>query len=123
MGLFTNPVVLDDGIVATRSHVFRGQLMDSKSVIGQWIEPAASFDADSTITVKHAVSGLVHRSLISGKENVIMPDAITMKPVTTNFTVIYSTGTAEAQLQKRVNLIIDALQQADFVKNLMNGLI
>lgn len=122
MGLLTNPVVLTDG-TANRTFIFRSQINDSKSVVGEWIEPAADLDAESKLTIKHAVTGNIHRDLISGRENVLMPDGVTLSPITTNFNVVFTKGVTEAQMAKRINILIDAISETDFVKNFMNGLI
>lgn len=122
MGLFTNPVVLNDG-TANRTFIFRSQINDSKSVAGEWIEPAADLDAESKLTIKHAVTGNIHRDLMSGRENVLMPDGVTLSPITVNFNVVFTKGVTEVQMTKRIKLHIDAISKPDFVKNFMNGLI
>jgi len=46
MGLFTNPVVLNDGVGA-RTFSFRAQQSDKKSIVGDYIEDAAAIADES----------------------------------------------------------------------------
>lgn len=88
MGLFTSPVTFTVNTVA-RIFNFRAQLPDAKSVVGEWIEPAAALSAQSKFTVKHdASSKTVVRSLIKYSCNKVIADGVTLKPMTVNFSLI-----------------------------------
>ena len=123
MGLFTNPVVLNDG-VADKTFSFRAQLPDKKAVVGEWIETAAPLADESKIIVKHdATSPTVRRRLLQRTANVLLADGITRKPVTCNLTVTYHPSHAEADVAKTVKIIADSVAEATFVANFLRGLI
>ena len=123
MGLFTNPVVLNDG-TADKTFSFRAQLPDKKAVVGEWIEAAAPLADDSKIIVKHdASSPTTRRRLLQRTVNVLLADGVTRKPVTCNLTVTYHPSHAEADVAKAVKLIADSVAEATFVANFLRGLI
>lgn len=123
MGLFTNPVVLNDG-VADKTFSFRAQLPDKKAVVGEWIETAASLADESKIIVKHDTSSpTARRRLLQRTINVLLADGVTRKPVTCNLTVTYHPSHAEAEVAKTVKIIADSVAEATFVANFLRGLI
>lgn len=123
MGLFTNPVVLNDG-VADKTFSFRAQLPDKKAVVGEWIETAAPLADESKIIVKHdATSPTVRRRLLQRTTNVLLADGITRKSVTCNLTVTYHPSHAEADVAKTVKIIADSVAEPTFVANFLRGLI
>lgn len=123
MGLFGNPVVLNDG-VADKTFSFRAQLPDKKAVVGEWIETAAPLADESKIIVKHdASSPTVRRRLLQRTINVLLADGVTRKPVTCNLTVTYHPSHAEADVAKTVKIIADSVAEATFVANFLRGLI
>lgn len=121
MPIFTNPVTLTDG---TDSHAFsfRAQKFDSKSTIGEWVEPAASYVADSSITIKHDERSTYARRLVQRKIQLALPDA-TYAPLTINMTVTHNPLHASTDIQKNLNILIDAMQETGFLNNLLQGLI
>lgn len=123
MALFINPVILNDG-VADKTFSFRAQLPDKKSVVGEWIEPAASLLEDSKIIVKHdTASPTVRRRLLQRSITTLIGDGVTRKPITCNLTVTYHPTHSEADVAKAMKLIADAVAEAGFTTNFLRGLI
>lgn len=123
MGLFTNPVALNDG-VADKTFSFRAQLPDKKAVVGEWIEAAAPLADESKLIIKHDVSSpTVRRRLLQRSVTVLLADGITRKPVTCNLTVTYHPSHAEADVAKAMKLIADGVAEAGFTTNFLRGLI
>lgn len=125
MGLFTDPVVLTDGVDATRNFSFRAQISDSKSVVGEWIEDSsAPLAAESKIVVKHDNSSTNPRHLVQRKINrspAALNDASKLEPITINVTVNCSKNFTAAEVQTELNLTIDMCQEANFLANLLSG--
>ena len=123
MGLFTNPVVLNDG-TADKTFSFRAQLPDKKAVVGEWIEAGAPLAEDSKIIAKHDTSSpTVRRRLLQRVTNALLADGVTRKPVTCNITVTYNPLHPEADVAKVVRVITDAVAEPTFVANFLRGLI
>lgn len=122
MPLFSNPVSLSDG-TNPHSFSFRAQLNDAKSIVGEWVEPAADLVNASTILVKHDAKSSVKRRLLQRRVMLPTTDPLVYKPVTINFTITHDTGHALALIQAEVNLVVDAVQEVGFVNNLLQGLI
>lgn len=120
MPIFTSPVTLNNGT----DHVFqfRAQLPDKKAVVGEWVEPSAPLADESKIIIKHdASSATVRRRLMQRKVN----RATTTRgyrPITVNLTVAYDVEHTSAQVDAEILLIKDALAEAGFVVNFLNGL-
>lgn len=127
MPIFTDPVVLNDGAASPggdHSFTFRAQLNDKKAIVGEWIEPASATSSESKIVVKHdATSAIVRRRLLQRTISVLLPDGVTMKPVTINLTVTHHPLHNLADVEKQVNIVKSAVNAANFVRNLMQGLI
>lgn len=120
MGLFTNPVTLNDG-VADHIFIFRGQLPDTKSIVTQYIETAA-IAAGSKLTVKQDVSSkTVKRGLVQHTVNIAGTDAI-QHPITVNLTVMCHPTHNAVDVEKRVKLLVDACAEAGFYANFVAGL-
>lgn len=123
MGLFANPVTLNDG-VASRIFSFRSQVFDKKSVVAEYIETAAAISAGSIIRVKHDPNSATPRHLIQRVTNLAPAAAsTTLLPVTLNFTLTASSLFTDAELAKEFALLIDALSETNVLKNLMNNII
>lgn len=122
MPLFTNPVALSDG---TNPHTFafRAQLNDSKSIVGEWVEPAADLISASTILIKHDAKSTVKRRLLQRRVMLPTTDPLVYKPVTINFTITHDAAHALIPIQGQVNIVVDAIQEVGFVNNLLQGLI
>lgn len=125
MPLFTNPVTLNDGS-ANRVFSFRGQIPDSKSIVGSWIEPAAAIEANSELVVKHDTSGNTPRHLLQ-RSTYVHPSANTedtaLKRITVNVTIQAANDFTDAEIQKEVNLIIDALAESSWLANFRRSMI
>lgn len=120
MALFTS-LVLNNG--SDHTYVWRGQLPDTKALVGSYIEPAASADAQSMIAVKHDVSSkTVRRSLLQIKILEAGSDGV-LHPITINLTAMANPKHTAVQVQNRLKLIKAALNDAGFIANFSNGLI
>jgi hypothetical protein len=122
MPLFSNPVVLTDG-TDTHSFSYRAQLNDNKSIVGEWVEPAASLTDASAIIIKHDTKSVVKRRLLQRKIMLPTIDPLIFEPCTINFTITHHSSHALADIQKQVNVVVDAIQEENFVNNLLQGLI
>lgn len=123
MGLFTSPVTFTVNTVA-RIFNFRAQLPDSKSVVGEWIEPAAAISAASKFTIKHDDSSkTIERGLIKYTCNKVIADGVTLKPITVNFTVIRHAEHTAAQVDEAMEMMSVATSsdttRANFVQKLI----
>jgi hypothetical protein len=125
MGLFSNPVTLTDG-TDDRIFAYRGPLPDLKIRGGDYIESAATIAAKSLITVKNDIRTSVIRNLVQRTIR-LHPAADTetddLYPVTLNFTVVASELFTEAELQPELNVLLDALAEANVLKNLRSGVV
>lgn len=121
MSLFTNPVTLNNG--ADHVFNFQAQLPDAKSIIGVWVEPAAPLADESKLVTKYNTkSPTVSRRLLqrSVKRNTVTRG---MRPITINLTVAHDPEHTQAQIEPEILLLKDALQEAGFVVNFLNGFI
>lgn len=126
MGLFTNPVVLTDGVDATRNFYFRAQRADAKSVVGDYIEDSSQpIAAESVLVVKHDVRK-VPRHLLQRTIN-RRPAAVAatepLSKITMNFTVTADKAFTPAELQTELNILIDAISKEYFLTNMLSGMI
>jgi hypothetical protein len=125
MGLFSNPVTLTDG-TDDRIFAYRGPLPDLKIRGGDYIESAAAIAAKSLITVKNDIRTSVIRNLVQRTIR-LHPAADTetddLYPVTLNFTIVASELFTEAELQPELNVLLDALAEANVLKNLRSGVV
>lgn len=125
MSLFANPVTLNDGTNA-RIFAYRGPLSDSKIRGGDWIESAAAIAAKSLFTIKNDIRTPVIRNLVQRTVR-LHPAADTetddLYPVTINFTLVAHELFTETELQPEVNLMLDALVEADVIKSLRSGVV
>lgn len=121
MPIFTNPVTLTDG---TDNHIFsfRAQMFDAKSIVGEWVEPAANYATDSSITIKHDEKSTYARRLVQRKVKLLLADG-TYSPLTINLTITHNPGHSATDIGKNLNVLVDAVQEAGFVNNLLQGLI
>lgn len=122
MPLFTDPVSLTDGTNA-HSFTFRAQIPHKTSIIGEWIEPASDIASASQIIVKHdTTSATVKRRLLQRIVNLPINDG-SVKPITVNFTITHHPEHDLVDVQKQVNIAVDALTEVSFVNNFLQGLI
>lgn len=123
MGIFVDPLVANDG-TNDRTFNFRSQLPDKKSVVGEWVEPAAPLTDDSRIIIKHdTTSPVIRRRLMQHTQQVLLADGVTRKPVTVNLTLTYHSSHSEANITKCVKIAMAAMTKATFISNFLRGLI
>lgn len=121
MGLFSSPLVLNDG-TADRTFTWRSQQPDKKSVVGDYIEDAASIASESLIVVKHDKSGSVPRHLLQ-RTAWVAPAAGdgTLKRITINLTVVADEAFTAAEVLKEFTLMRDAMGEANVVSGLLSS--
>lgn len=123
MGIFSDPLLANDGTV-DRSFSFRSQLSDKKTVVGEWIEPLAPLADDSRILIKHDTSSpTVRRRLMQVVSSALLLDGVTRKPIVINLTVTYHPSHSEAEITKRMKILLAAAGKATFLANFLRGLI
>ena len=119
MGLFTS-LTFNNGTAHT--FVERGQIPDSKSIVREYIEPAASSAAQSKLTVKHDItSKTVKRSLLQRRVMVAGSDGV-LYPITVNFTVTFNPKHAAADVVLEQKLLTAATSDTTFHANFVQGL-
>lgn len=121
MPLFSNPVTLNDGNV-DRTFAFRAQIADEKSIIGEWVEPAAALELNSKLTIKHDErSPTVRRRLV--QRRAMLSIGTETKPITINFTVTHHPNHTLSQINAEAALLRDALAETNFLSGLLHGYI
>jgi uncharacterized protein YfdQ (DUF2303 family) len=125
LGLFANPVTLTDG-TDDRIFAYRGPLTDVKVRGGDYIESAAAISAKSLLTVKNDIRTSVIRNLLQRTIR-LHPAADTetddLYPVTINFTLVAHELFTETELQPEVNVLLDALTEANVIKSMRSGVV
>jgi hypothetical protein len=124
MSLFTSPVTLADSTPADHIFNIRNDLTNLKAnQFGRvWIESAAAAAVASFMTVKHDESSpSIRRRLLQYKYNALLPDGVTYKPITANFSVICNPEHTDAQVEVAVSIIEAALGVAGFVAAFNEG--
>lgn len=125
MGMFpANPVVISDGTV-NHSYYFRGQLNDSRSKIGEYIESAATVAAEPLIVVKHDMKSAVPRHLVSSKINKVPTDATdgVFKGITINTTIVADKSFTVDDINLEFTKHRNVLALTDLVKNLLASMV
>lgn len=122
MGLFTNPVVLNDG-VGDRTFSFRAQQPDSKSLVGDYIEDAAAISAESLLVVKHDLKSTAPRHLVQTTILAVPAagEAGVYERITINSTVTAHKLFTVAEITPQFVLHQDALGEASFIANFLAG--
>lgn len=119
MGLFTS-LVFNNGTAHT--FVERGQIPDPKSIVREYIEPAAASAALSKLTVKHDISSkTVKRSLLQRRVMVAGSDGV-LYPITVNFTATFNPKHAAADVVLEQKLLAAAVADTTFHANFVQGL-
>lgn len=112
MGIFTNPVTINDG--TARSFEFVGQTSDMNSMSGLWIETAATLAEKSQILLKHDTkSKTICRSLMKHSVNKANSAGI-LKPIVVNFTVQYDPLAVQADVEMIIKRAAVAASTAGF---------
>lgn len=120
MGLFTS-LVFNNGTAHT--FVFRGQTPDAKSIVGEYVEPAAAIETASKVIVKHDVlSKTVKRSLLQRKVLVAGSDGV-LYPITVNYTLIANPKHSSTAIVDQLKMINACAADASFAANFAAGLI
>lgn len=122
MGLFTDPMTINDG-VGDRIFSFRAQQPDTKSVVGDYIEDAAAIAAQSLIVVKHDTKPTAPRHLVQRTIHIV-PAAngdSELKRVTLNFTLTCDKEFTVAEVTPEFELFLDALGETSFLSGLMSS--
>jgi hypothetical protein len=125
MALFTDPVVLDDGVDAARSFEFGGQVKDAvASKASEWIETAADAQSESKIMIKHmeANSGQKRHLVQTAELYDTDTDAdgnTKLAPIILNTTVSHDPRALEADIQLQYTLHLDALSQTGVLAGLI----
>lgn len=123
MGLFSNPVVLTDGVDATRNFSFRAQRADTKSTVGDYIEDSSQpIAAESLLVVKHDTRSVPRHLLQRSIKRV--PTSATdgvRKQITANLTITADAAFTDAEIQTEVNILIDAAQESGFVLGMLSS--
>lgn len=119
MGLFTS-TVFNNGTAHT--FVERGQIPDAKSIIREYIEPAAAQSAQSKIKVYHDLNTANRvRSLL--QRTVYLADSAgILKLVTVNFTVTCAPTHVAADVILEQKLLAAAIADTTFHANFRQGL-
>lgn len=127
MGLFANPVTLNDG-VGNRIFAYKAQITDPKKasvVAAEYIETAASIASQSKITIKHDPSGSVPRHLLQ-RTTWRVPAAATdgvLRRITVNKTIQADRLFTDVEVATEVAILDDAAAEANVVKSMLNNII
>lgn len=125
MGMFpANPAVISDG-TNNHSYYFRGQLNDSRSKIGEYIESAATVAAEPLIVVKHDMKSAVPRHLVSSKINKVPTGATdgVFKGITINTTIVADKSFTVDDINLEFTKHRNVLALTDLVKNLLASMV
>lgn len=124
MGLLSNPVILSDG-TANHTFSFKAQRFDTKNTVGDYIEDAASAESQSILTAKHDTTKETQRHLL--QRSVYLTPAADAESdplrVTINTTITCSKKFTHTEIQPQLNIHTDAMAEANFLRNFLNGMI
>lgn len=120
MGLFT-ALVFNDGVAHT--FVFRGQMPDPRSIVGEYIEPTATIESQSKIRIKHDVTSKTLKRSLLQSQRWVATSAGVLRPITCNTTVIYDPLHAAASVIAQSKLNGACMADASFHANFAAGLI
>lgn len=120
MGLFTSNV-FNNGTAHTM--IFVGQVPDTKSIVGKYVEPASLSAAQVQLLTKQDISSAkVKRSLLQYKIWALNSEAI-YEPITVNYTTVRSKKHADADVILAQKFIGACLADASFHANFALGLV
>lgn len=122
MGLFTDPVVLNDG-AGDRTFSFRAQQPDNKSLVGDYIEDAAALAEESLLVVKHDLKSTAPRHLLQTTIMAVPAAGVAgvYERITINTTVTAHKLFTVAEVSPQFVLHQDALAEASFIANFLSG--
>lgn len=119
MGLLSNPLTLNDGVPAARIFSYRSQRPDNRSVIGDYVENAASAAANSLITIKHDLRATAApRALVQRVIKLVPAAGTELMQITMNFTLVASNLFTAAEIDSEFTLFQDLLAEADLISGL-----
>jgi hypothetical protein len=124
MGIFTNPVVLNDG-TDDRTFSYRRQLAEINIIGSDYVEAAADPAAKSLLSVKHDARSSVPRHLFQRSVYKIPaadPDGV-LRRITVNVTITAHELFSEAEIQPELNIARAGAGVTNFVKSNMSCLI
>jgi hypothetical protein len=125
MALFSDPVALTDGTdTRTYSQLAPISNLSGKQTGGEWIEDAADASAKSKLIAKHDRRPANYQRDLLSKSIWLAPAADSegvLRQVTINLTVNAHPLFTEDELQPEFNVLIDAAQEANFLKGLRTG--
>ena len=101
MGLFTDPMTLVDEDSANRVFNFRAQLIETNSVVGEYVEPLAAIASNSKLVVKHTTQASgTKRHLVQRTQTFDLTADPTdgSEAVIVNLTISHSPLATEAQV-------------------------
>lgn len=120
MGLFTNPVVLNNGVA--RSFELRFQSASPKEVKSEYIETAATITEESKLTAKYdTASKTIRRGLLQRSRQVANSAGI-LKPITINVTFISDPLHAAVDVENELKLMGAAFAATNFYANFVKRL-
>jgi hypothetical protein len=132
MPLFTNaPVALtfedaqpDCGLSVSKSYVFRAQLPDAKSVVGEYVEAINTSEdiIHERLLVKYTDTAKTRRGLLSLQSEIkTNDDTFASSPV--NLTFVYNKNTAAGDIKQQLETMRCLLGKSGFIDGFVAGMI
>lgn len=121
MGLFTNPVVLNNGVA--RSFEFLGQGNENSALVGIYLETAAALAENSRIFSRYDKN---IKSLRRGNLKIVknyLTSASVYEPVTMNISFIGHPLHAQTDIENHLKLGAAAMAATDFYAKFVKGVI
>lgn len=119
MGIFTNPVIINDG--TARSFEFIGQTSDLTSMSGLWKETAASLSEKSEIMLRHDTKSKTTKRSQLKTSMLKATSKGELKPIVVNFTVAYDPYHAQADVEMIIKRAVAAASVAGFSAGFVLG--
>lgn len=123
MSLFTDPVTITV-TAGTQTFVYKGQRLDAKSFIGEWIESTSGVDpaAESKVLVKQTETGTLNRRLLQRTSKLDpLSGETARRPVTINKTWVYDDNVTQAELEAENEVVVQLEAETGFFDRLVNG--
>jgi hypothetical protein len=121
MGLFTNPVVLNNG--TARSFEYVGQTLDQKAMVGNYIESAAGAEIASKLVSRHEISTKTYQRSLLQRTVMCANTAGILKPITVNLSAAYDKLHESADVALELRLMAAVLAATNFDANFIKKLI
>lgn len=120
MGLFTNPVVLNNGVA--RSFEPSYQSATKKERVSEYIETAATITEASILAAKYDVANKILRRGLLHRSRQVANSAGILKPITWNLTFIADPLHAAADIENEGKLLGAAMAAVNFYVNFVKRL-